>query len=373
MELNQAVTGTRVEYTNKGKPEVLGKQGVIVDKRISTNPTVEWDDGYPHTTTPNVANLKVIALPDGSNPYEEKPECFGSAKCKGVACNKCSHKSQSTCCVNCPGKCETVCRKKYAEQPHSTPRVKVGDEVLDTLIDSTIVGQLFTVTETDGQVILTGTSKCGNYLKIRRKPNEFLAVGDRVRRGPTWDWYDQDGNGLGTVSKLYGIGSEGEKKHTLQVKWDACGTTNSYRMNAEYQDLELVLDEPKEEALDCRPGQIVVNVPRVAGLRTLAEQQRLMNRQVSAMLDIGGYLNPTIQEDTMANVDSTIEKLEKGIESMNADIKDISVSILSKEAQIKALKKDKEAIDLVLIAKGGTVNVEQAAAIVALKEKGIIV
>jgi hypothetical protein len=54
-----------------------------------------------------------------------------------------------------------------------------------------------------------------------------LTAGDRVRRGPDWQWSDQDGGvgGLGTVLKIDQCGS-------IEVKWDRTGGTNSYRTAA---------------------------------------------------------------------------------------------------------------------------------------------
>ncbi|KAK3587644.1 hypothetical protein CHS0354_032852 [Potamilus streckersoni] len=65
-----------------------------------------------------------------------------------------------------------------------------------------------------------------------------IQVGRRVKRGPTWQWGDQDGGAgnLGTVSADDGIiGSD----HWWHVLWDL-GQTNNYRMDATYQDLIIV-------------------------------------------------------------------------------------------------------------------------------------
>jgi hypothetical protein len=54
-----------------------------------------------------------------------------------------------------------------------------------------------------------------------------LTAGDRVRRGPDWQWSDQDGGvgGLGTVLKI-------DENGWIKVKWDRTGGTNSYRTAA---------------------------------------------------------------------------------------------------------------------------------------------
>ena len=51
-------------------------------------------------------------------------------------------------------------------------------------------------------------------------------VGIRVKRGPDWDWGDQDGGGLGTTEADSDPG-------WVQVRWDHSGRTNSYRVGKE--------------------------------------------------------------------------------------------------------------------------------------------
>ena len=63
----------------------------------------------------------------------------------------------------------------------------------------------------------------------RPVPGEVLRTaeaGIRVRRGPDWDWGDQDGGGLGTTEADSDPG-------WVTVKWDHSGRTNSYRVGKE--------------------------------------------------------------------------------------------------------------------------------------------
>mmetsp|Transcript_16506 Transcript_16506/g.41952 ORF Transcript_16506/g.41952 Transcript_16506/m.41952 type:complete len:448 (+) Transcript_16506:1-1344(+) len=70
-----------------------------------------------------------------------------------------------------------------------------------------------------------------------------VRVGSRVRRGPDWVWFHQDGGGPGTVVEL--VPWKQEPGAGLRVRWDRTGDWNVYRWNAEDGkfDLEL-LDEP---------------------------------------------------------------------------------------------------------------------------------
>ncbi|KAK3587123.1 hypothetical protein CHS0354_006764 [Potamilus streckersoni] len=62
----------------------------------------------------------------------------------------------------------------------------------------------------------------------------LIAPGDRVKRGPTWEWGDQDGGdgNLGTVDFFDG-------GYWWRVTWDL-GHINYYRMGDIYQDLIIV-------------------------------------------------------------------------------------------------------------------------------------
>ncbi|KAK3587121.1 hypothetical protein CHS0354_006762 [Potamilus streckersoni] len=62
----------------------------------------------------------------------------------------------------------------------------------------------------------------------------LIAPGKRVKRGPTWQWGDQDGGdgNLGTVDFFDG-------GYWWQVTWDL-GHVNVYRMGDIYQDLIIV-------------------------------------------------------------------------------------------------------------------------------------
>ena len=64
-------------------------------------------------------------------------------------------------------------------------------------------------------------------MELRRAPHGIAAssfnVGDRVRRGPDWEWGDQDG-GLGNAGTITEVDSDG----WVRVKWDK-GGSNKYR------------------------------------------------------------------------------------------------------------------------------------------------
>ena len=64
------------------------------------------------------------------------------------------------------------------------------------------------------------------------QPGEVLrsaVVGVRVRRGPGWDWGDQDGGGLGTTTGEGGLG--------VLVTWDHGDRMNSYHIGPDRYDL----------------------------------------------------------------------------------------------------------------------------------------
>jgi len=73
--------------------------------------------------------------------------------------------------------------------------------------------------------------------------NASLAVGDAVVRGPDWNSDRQDGGpgGRGTVLKT---ASEGESKGRVQVKWEAHGHVDSYRMGADGGKRDLIYSPP---------------------------------------------------------------------------------------------------------------------------------
>lgn len=58
-------------------------------------------------------------------------------------------------------------------------------------------------------------------------------VGCKVRRGPSWEWKDQDGGGVGTIV------AKDERKGWVKVKWQG-GASNSYRMTPSEFDLRIV-------------------------------------------------------------------------------------------------------------------------------------
>ena len=67
-----------------------------------------------------------------------------------------------------------------------------------------------------------------------------LKEDDRVVRGPSWKWGNQDGGegSVGTVCKVKDNG-------WVEVKWDESSVKNSYRMGEDgAQDLELVCQMP---------------------------------------------------------------------------------------------------------------------------------
>ncbi|CAK9102726.1 unnamed protein product [Durusdinium trenchii] len=69
------------------------------------------------------------------------------------------------------------------------------------------------------------------------RPGEVLRsaeVGIRVRRGPDWEWHDQDGGGLGTTVE----GSD--RDGWVFVKWDAHGREYNYRVERSY---DLIVDQ----------------------------------------------------------------------------------------------------------------------------------
>ena len=72
--------------------------------------------------------------------------------------------------------------------------------------------------------------------------NKYCKVGDRVIRGPDWDWNNQDGGEgcTGTIEKF----SHGHKKSACwNVRWDspeASSIYHFYHMNDDRQDLTVL-------------------------------------------------------------------------------------------------------------------------------------
>lgn len=62
--------------------------------------------------------------------------------------------------------------------------------------------------------------------------------GTRVRRGPTWKWGEQDGNGLGTVESL--TRKTDYDNVWIRVKWDN-GRSNRYRWSANTDKVDVVI------------------------------------------------------------------------------------------------------------------------------------
>lgn len=76
----------------------------------------------------------------------------------------------------------------------------------------------------------------------------ILELGDRVRRGPTWGWGNQDGNGFGTFVKYRSTYSGNFP--WVKIKWDS-GTEDVYRYGGigKYQDVVLVKEQNLEDNL----------------------------------------------------------------------------------------------------------------------------
>ena len=72
--------------------------------------------------------------------------------------------------------------------------------------------------------LIVGTAEFHETVQVVDK----MCVGAQVRRGPDWDWKDQDGHGTGTVVTGPQCASEG----WIRVKWDN-GHQNNYRWTAE--------------------------------------------------------------------------------------------------------------------------------------------
>jgi hypothetical protein len=64
---------------------------------------------------------------------------------------------------------------------------------------------------------------------------ENVILGSRVRRGPNWKWEEQDGGGIGTITRSV---SRGGSSIWVQVEWDH-GAGNCYRIHPEH-DLMLI-------------------------------------------------------------------------------------------------------------------------------------
>lgn len=80
---------------------------------------------------------------------------------------------------------------------------------------------------------------------------EDLAVGTKVRRGPTWRWGDQDG-GEGMLGQVLKFKKEGVCKDgshfTVNVAWDY-GHKNNYRYNEQFTDVIPVKARPLKDYL----------------------------------------------------------------------------------------------------------------------------
>ena len=115
-------------------------------------------------------------------------------------------------------------RVKILSASDSSTTPYVGQD--GDLVEDDGSGRPYRVTFADGKkwwfrksevVLASGSSTAcsGSVLKTKE-------VGVRVRRGPDWEWGDQDGNGLGTTQS-------DESTGWIRVKWDH-GKTNSYRI-----------------------------------------------------------------------------------------------------------------------------------------------
>lgn len=81
-------------------------------------------------------------------------------------------------------------------------------------------------------------------------------VGTRVRRGPHWQWDDQDGNGPGTVVKT------GETGGWVDVQWDKYDKTNSYRFGKDSKFDIKIVDENRRVILELEGIQVGCRVIR---------------------------------------------------------------------------------------------------------------
>ncbi|KAK7088442.1 hypothetical protein V1264_022363 [Littorina saxatilis] len=132
----------------------------------------------------------------------------------------------------------------------TTAKVKdVGDIVFDSQLLTRLKSDLSTLGDiqqphqqtsaSPSATATTTTLSSGQTATAKpRRTNlaAVLKVGDRVRRGPDWKYYHQDGGGPGTVTTILSPYGQG----WVDVRWDN-GNQWDYRMGeGGYYDLDLV-------------------------------------------------------------------------------------------------------------------------------------
>lgn len=143
------------------------------------------------------------------------------------------------------------------------PRVVPGDKVLvinNGSLHCLDIGSLQKVKKAESNDYLVPKSIKVETDGMILQPQDFLAIGDRVKRGPNMDEaWNKEGmkhstslmhpSAIGTVtsfSERAGAVYSSWKGATVTVKWD-CGDSYTYRMNATHQDLTLVLEGESED------------------------------------------------------------------------------------------------------------------------------
>jgi hypothetical protein len=157
-----------------------------------------------------------------------------------------------------------------------------------------------------------------------------IKVGDRVRRGPTWDWYEQDG-GKGNIGEV--IEDDGSQCG-IKVRW-AGGMSHYYRCRNGYQDLELANEKTK-------------NKTKKEDVMSACEGKSREERAKD-------------NDKRVKEINEQIKCLKEEVKTLNAESKNLRAYETDRDetiAQIKLAKKCKQ---------------DEAEAILALKDKGITV
>jgi hypothetical protein len=183
--------------------------------------------------------------------------------------------------------------------------------------------------------------RVGNFNVIKEQDLELVTpqeekeemeikVGDRVRRGPDWSWFDQDHDKDGTQTIGTVTETERDKKGfglEVEVRWDG-GDVKTYAYRKDRKDVEII--NQKEDVMAACEGK--------------SREERAQDN-----------------DKEVKRINEQIKCLKEEVKTLNAESKNLRAYETDRDetiAQIKLAKKCKQ---------------DEAEAIFALKDKGITV
>lgn len=251
--------------------------------------------------------------------------------------------------------------------------------------DRAPVGTMLTCTRlplsrTSGMGFKSKEHKDISICKIR-----VLAIGDKVVRGPDWDWGRQDGGegNVGVVVRFH----QGSGLHPVEVKWGN-GMVRCYRINPDHQDLKptgdsepVRTDEPDGKAIKFHAAEVPREIYH-AHSHALDAMKYVMAGTDFCTATIQSKEDSMTREQQAKHIDRDVKTAEEAIlehKEKIAQEDEKIVDLKKRAADLRKFKNDKEATaHYIIVAKnldpsGEYTAEQQAKAIMYLAGIGITV